>query len=270
MSLTKELRFSAKPRHWKRAAITRVIYPGYSGADALVNADVESSKQIRLQGQRLASRDNVQPNWGRVQDVASREYANAFQLADIVVDSINDWVDSFRYVVYSLQHCSFQSPQREVELDEELQDIISAFGNTSCQTLVRKIAQSPEGHNRLRLVKRWLSEAPSDAAPEASPSRATVLEQLEGRVEQIDGSMAFVSLKSEHGEEFYGEYPAEELLAKGIGERRRFRVETIEIDGKVRVSIDAIPDQPVPADEEDDINRRIDELLADDELDGDY
>lgn len=259
MNLTKEL--SARRRCRKRPSSVRFV-EGYAVAD------VESAKQIRLCGLRLANRDMVQPNWGRVQDVESREYANSFQQGDIDLEAVDNW--SYSYVSeFSLpRHGSHRLPPESVDLDAELQGIISAFGNASLSSVVVRIAQSADGRKRLRLFQSWLSDAAGEATD--SPSNVTVLEQLEGFVEQIDGSTAFVSLTSEHGEELRGEYPAEQLLAKGIEERRRFRVRTIESDGSVHVSIDPIDEFPISLDEEKAIHQRLDELLADDELDGDY
>jgi hypothetical protein len=101
-------------------------------------------------------------------------------------------------------------------------------------------------------------------------TKAVVLERLDGFVEQIEGPTAYVTLKSQHGDELTGEYAADELAAKGITEGRRFRCETVEVDGAVRVLFEAVPDEPVTEDEEDAISGRIDGLLQDDELDGDY
>ena len=108
-----------------------------------------------------------------------------------------------------------------------------------------------------------------DGSPE-SMTKAVVLERLEGFVDQIDGPIAYVTLKSQYGDELTGEYSAAELAAKGIMEGRRFRVETVELNGAVRVSLEALPDEPVTEKEEDAISRRIGELLQGDELDGDY
>jgi len=100
--------------------------------------------------------------------------------------------------------------------------------------------------------------------------KAVVLERLEGFVEHIEGPTAYVTLKSHNGDELTGEYAADELAAKGITEGRRFRCETVEIDGDVRVLFEAVPDEPVTEDEEDAISGIIGELFQDDELDGDY
>ena len=101
-------------------------------------------------------------------------------------------------------------------------------------------------------------------------TKAVVLERLEGFVDQIDGPTAYVTLKSQFGDVLLGEYSADDLASKGITEGRRFRCETVEVDGAVRVLFESLPDEPVTADEEDAIRHRIGKLLQDDELDGDY
>lgn len=95
--------------------------------------------------------------------------------------------------------------------------------------------------------------------------RSTVLEQFEGFVEQIDDDIAHVTLTSQCGDTLYGEYPARDLLALGIRERRRFRCVTVDEEGKVRVELTAIPDQDVSAAEEDAIRRELEERLGNDE-----
>ncbi len=137
--------------------------------------------------------------------------------------------------------------------------LVSGTWQVVCEFLVphhRRTARS-----KSRMTRNGSSE---------SMTKAVVLERLEGFVEQIDGPIAYVTLKSQYGDELTGEYSAAELAAKGIMEGRRFRVETVELNGAVRVSLEALPDEPVTEKEEDAISRRIDELLQGDELDGDY
>ena len=55
-----------------------------------------------------------------------------------------------------------------------------------------------------------------------------VLEGFQGFVVKINEPWAHVTLTSENGEELAGTYPAEELAARGVGERDRFTLETID------------------------------------------
>lgn len=99
---------------------------------------------------------------------------------------------------------------------------------------------------------------------------ATVLESFRGFVHGIDGDTAFVTLTSDTGEELIGEYPARELEAIGIRERRRFICQTVKADGEVEVRFQSIPDIEVTPEEEAAIHRELDELISGGELDGDY
>src|SRR5947209_3461046 len=73
----------------------------------------------------------------------------------------------------------------------------------------------------------------------------TVLEEFVGFVDQIDGDVAYVTLTPETGEKLYGEYPAAELKARGIHERRRFRCRTIDAGTRVEFDLEPIPDREV-------------------------
>jgi len=90
------------------------------------------------------------------------------------------------------------------------------------------------------------------------------LENFEGFVDQMRDGIAYVTLKSvEHGDMMYGTYPAAELLAKGIRERRRFKCSTIEAGTAVEIQLEAIPDRVLTPEEEKAIYERIDSVLGD-------
>ncbi len=97
-----------------------------------------------------------------------------------------------------------------------------------------------------------------------------VLEELEGFVDQIEDGMAFVTLTSKTGQELIGEYKADELLALGIQEGRRFKCRTICIANCVTVEFEAIPDINISAAEEANIQQEIRELTSGGIFDGDY
>lgn len=95
-------------------------------------------------------------------------------------------------------------------------------------------------------------------------SSEVILERLEGVVDRIEEHHAFVTLRSEHGEELVGEYPALEFQRLGIRERRRFICETVESASQgVQVRLTKIPEIELTEDDELAIDREIEELVAD-------
>jgi hypothetical protein len=91
------------------------------------------------------------------------------------------------------------------------------------------------------------------------------LEEFLGFVDQIDGDVAYVTLTPATGEKLYGEYPAAELKARGIHERRRFRCWTIEAGTRVEFDLEPIPDCEVSAERERAIEENLRALLGDDD-----
>lgn len=73
----------------------------------------------------------------------------------------------------------------------------------------------------------------------------TILERFDGFVEKVEDGIAYVSLRSEHGDTLYGSYSARSLEAKGIFERRRFRCVTVKNENGVNVELEAIADKDV-------------------------
>ena len=78
-----------------------------------------------------------------------------------------------------------------------------------------------ELHEKVALVRSWVDHLEQRVrGPRKSPSeavtKAVVLERLEGFVDQIDGPVAYVTLKSQYGDELTGEYASDELAAQGI------------------------------------------------------
>jgi hypothetical protein len=89
------------------------------------------------------------------------------------------------------------------------------------------------------------------------------LEEFVGFVDQIDGDMAYVTLTSQTGETLYGEYPASELKARGIHERRRFKCRTIDAGSHVEFDLEPIPDREVSEERERAIRDDIRKSLGD-------
>ena len=96
------------------------------------------------------------------------------------------------------------------------------------------------------------------------PTADVVLERLEGVVDCIEDGQAFVTLRSEHGDELIGEYPAAEFERLGVRERRRFLCETVEsANHEIQVRLTKIPDIKWTEADELAIDREIEELVAD-------
>jgi hypothetical protein len=95
--------------------------------------------------------------------------------------------------------------------------------------------------------------------------RGNILEGFEGFVDQFDGDVAHVTLKTQSGETFYGEYPAADLKAQGIREHRRFQCWTVEVGSGVEFVIEPIPDRELSEDRERQIDEWLQKSLGDDD-----
>ena len=281
MNQTKVRRSSATKKRWISWKI-----PGHSDQYRFpsqpIAADVDSAKQMGIQGQHLSGRDFIQSTWGRVQAATGSEYARALLESGTLYEVLRDLsITSSNLVVvpsYGTRHNRHEPPiSREklaIALTKDLADVIASFDDRAIRSVVVKLSEMPENHAKFDAVRKWfedieINESTVTSTQSKHASTSTILERLEGFVEQIEGSIAYVRLTSEHGDELYGEYPAADLLDKGIGERQRFQCITMQQNGHVQVSLKAIPEQNTPAEEET-IHRRIEQLLADDPLDGDY
>jgi hypothetical protein len=254
----------------------------YRFPSQLIGAGVASAKQISIQGQRLSGRDFVQSTWGRVQTIAGNEYARVLldsgtvqqDLLDGPITSSDVMVVSCYGPQHSRHEPSISREKLASALTESLAEFIFTFDDKVIRAFVSKLSEMPDNHARLHAVRAWFddiesSESTTGSSQSQQYSKSTVLEELEGFVDQIEGSIAYVRLKSQHGDELYGEYPAADLLAQGIKERRRFRCVTIQRNGDVHVTLEAIPEQISDAAEEN-LHQRIEKLVADDQLNGDY
>lgn len=85
-----------------------------------------------------------------------------------------------------------------------------------------------------------------------------VLEHFECFVACVREGVAYFSLRSDDGEEFWGEYEFSKLEAKGIKERRRFHLNVMD-DSTMEFT--AIPDKELTAEQERARYQRIDRLL---------
>jgi hypothetical protein len=92
-----------------------------------------------------------------------------------------------------------------------------------------------------------------------------VLEEFEGFVDQFEGDAAHVTLKTQTGEMFYGEYPAADLKAHGVRERRRFRCWTVEVGSGVEFVMEPLPDRELSEEREREIDQWLRNSLGDDD-----
>ena len=89
-----------------------------------------------------------------------------------------------------------------------------------------------------------------------------VLQRFEGFVEKVEGDLAFVTLDNGLGERLSGPYPADELAAKGVRERDRFVLTTVEHGDSVRFDILPVPRRTVTADRRRQIRDEIERELG--------
>ncbi len=111
------------------------------------------------------------------------------------------------------------------------------------------------GEKEYEMLVEWLKTPLAESR--------TVLEEFFGFVDQIDGDVAYVTLTTRSGEQLYGEYPASELKASGIHERRRFKCRTIESGAQVEFELEPIPDGEVSEERERAILEKIQKALGD-------
>ncbi len=248
-------------------------------AQAAIGEPIDLPKAFWLQGVLLSAKDSVQQNWGRIQAETQEQYSLTLERPRRRTRAAPRTGKVVQLFVAPQRGRGARSKPRARDavqaIKDELVEIMAATGDVPLRQLAQELREAVELHEKVALVRSWVDHLEQRVrGPRKSPSeavtKAVVLERLEGFVDQIDGPVAYVTLKSQYGDELTGEYAADELAAKGISEGRRFRCETVEVDGAVRVLLEALPDEPVTEDEEDAISRRMAELIQGDELDGDY
>jgi len=263
---------------------TPFLCSGYlevGGALEAVQATMDAPKAFWQQGLGLSARESLQQNWGRIQAEAQEQYSLTLKRPTARTRAASTGGKLVRLVVVSRHGKIGRSRPRARDkqviqaIQDELAAMMAAIGDVPLGQLAEGLQEASELQEKLALVRSWLDIVEAGVrhprkAPSPTVTKSVVLERLDGYVHQIEGGTAFVTLKSQHGDELTGEYAADELAASGITEGRRFGCETVEVDGAVRVLFEAVPDEPVTEDEEDAISGRIGELFQDDELDGDY
>jgi hypothetical protein len=108
-----------------------------------------------------------------------------------------------------------------------------------------------------------------DAVDEPMPVSETVFDSFCGFVNRIQDGTAYVTLETQSGEKFHGEYSASELDDLGIYEHQRFTLETVGVGRSLEVRFLPVAPVEVPADVADEFAQRVNDLLADGNLDGD-
>jgi len=183
-----------------------------------------------------------------------------------------NWADS---VIHEAGHVVFRDlynydsllRDREDEVDQP--DALSPEDEELLSTLVQKVKLargriSPSVERNLRSIWAALIDAPypSRAVTEAmSPSSEKLLERLEGFVEKIEGDVAYVTLQNDRGEKLCGPYPAQELAEKGLQERDRFTLQTVDLGDCVRIDITPLPRITITPERSREIREKIEQVL---------
>ncbi|MDE2101296.1 MAG: hypothetical protein KGL39_28880 [Patescibacteria group bacterium] len=84
-------------------------------------------------------------------------------------------------------------------------------------------------------------------------------------LDRIIGEIAHVTFKDLSGETFYLELLADQFNARGIREGRRFKLVTVEEDGRFVFSVEPIPDVAISTERELEIDAWLEESLGPDD-----
>jgi hypothetical protein len=106
----------------------------------------------------------------------------------------------------------------------------------------------------------------SDPGTAHSSVEPEIWEELQGFVEKIEGDKAYIHLDSQSGERLYGSYPAGELTVVGIGERDRFLLQAVEVEGAIRFEALLIPRRKINPARQREIRAKIEQVLGDFDL----
>jgi|GEM_PF-6823420 len=195
-----------------------------------VAASVDS-KDLFREASSLPGSEDLQVNFGRVLHHQRNKLA---QLAQ----------GSF-FIETRVESTSRPKPD-PVEIEKLLKsvtELLSALNTSSAST--------PSHHDTSEiasLLKQAIASLETPKATAVEPR--TVLEAFDGYVDSIDGDTAYVTLESRlNGDVLYGEYSAQELLAKGIREQTSFLCETVKGGGAGRVHFAPLPKNKVTDEE---------------------
>jgi hypothetical protein len=95
---------------------------------------------------------------------------------------------------------------------------------------------------------------------------AEIIEEFLGFVDKIDGDVAYITLTSiATGEKFFCEYSDKELTQE-FREHRQFKCRTVEVGPTtVEIEFEAIPDQEITPEREQEIDEWLNRTLGDDD-----
>lgn len=107
---------------------------------------------------------------------------------------------------------------------------------------------------------------------EVSPAPAEVqtIRILRGKVERVDGDLAYVTLNDERGRETFADCSAAELEGRGISEGQFFECRIEDRSAETVVTIDPIPERRLSRGEWKDLSDRVSESLSGYDLNDDY
>jgi hypothetical protein len=144
------------------------------------------------------------------------------------------------------------------------------------QVTFRRATESSEGYLKQFTPGRafqarveTFEESNGCAASDSEPPVVKVFDTFEGYVSHVQDDTAYVTLQTQLGEEFHGEYPASELEAIGIYENRRFTLQTREVGKSLELRFAPIADLEIPPEVDKEISDRISNLVAGCLLDAD-
>lgn len=103
-----------------------------------------------------------------------------------------------------------------------------------------------------------------------APSEVQTIRILRGKVERVDGDLAYVTLTDERGRETFADCSAAELEGRGISEGKFFECRIEDRSAETVVTIGPIPERRLSRREWKDLSDRVRESLSGYDLNDDY
>ncbi len=245
-------------------------------APIAIQETADDPKAFFREGLQLSAKGSVQQNWGRIQAEDLEQSSRRLTPSIAGMHSKSGFSRGPR-LLEVFQRGSLPASLPPADREHVIQEVLGGMMEATESSLLvqlayelRKAGSLPE---KWACLKSWLdrvegSVRESRQCPGDTTPKTVVLERLEGYVDRIEGATAYVTLRSQYGDELTGEYASDELATKGITEGRRFLCETVEVNGAVQVFLEAVPEESLSEDEEDAIRHRIAELVQGNEIDG--
>ena len=111
---------------------------------------------------------------------------------------------------------------------------------------------------------------PCESEVFAAPSEVQTIRIFRGKVERVDGDVAYVTLTDERGRETFADCSAAELEGRGISEGKFFECRIEDRSAETVVTIDPIPERRLSRREWKDLSDRVRESLSGYDLNDDY